>query len=107
MLTIDLTPAEEAQLAEAARQRGVAPAEFARQLLREHLPPYQKQNGAHAVGPPQNVTVQERDPELVARVKSIRGKFAHQGEELATELLHRERQADKQKEEEMIRRYLP
>lgn len=107
MLTIDLTPTEEAQLAEAARQKGVAPAEFARQLLREHLPPSQQQNGAHAVEPSQSITTSERDPELVARVKNARGKFAHQGGELATELLHRERQADKQKEEEMIRRYLP
>lgn len=37
-LTIDLTPEEEARLIAAARQKGVAPQECARQLLTEHLP---------------------------------------------------------------------
>ena len=45
---------------------------------------------------------QERDPELVARVKSIRGKFARSGTGLASEELHRERQADKEKEERQV-----
>jgi hypothetical protein len=44
----------------------------------------------------------ERDPELVARVKSIRGKFARSGDVLGSEELHRERQSDKEKEEEQI-----
>ncbi len=38
-LTIDLTPAEEARLADAARRAGLAPAEAARKLVTEHLPP--------------------------------------------------------------------
>jgi len=37
-LTIHLTPTEEARLAAAARQKGVAPAELARELVTEHLP---------------------------------------------------------------------
>src|SRR5262245_42669400 len=44
----------------------------------------------------------ERDPDLVARVKRIRGKFARSGDVLASEALHRERQADKKKEEQHV-----
>jgi hypothetical protein len=44
----------------------------------------------------------ERDPELVARVKSIRGKFARSGDVLASEELHCERQSDKEKEEQQV-----
>jgi hypothetical protein len=42
---------------------------------------------------------QERDPELVARVKGIRGRFARSQGGMASEELHRERQRDKAKEE--------
>lgn len=38
-LTIDLSPAEQARLTAAARQKGVAPAELARELVTSHLPP--------------------------------------------------------------------
>ncbi len=47
----------------------------------------------------------ERDPELVARVNAIRGKYAHVG--ATVEDLHRERQRDKEKEEAQIRGYQP
>jgi hypothetical protein len=50
---------------------------------------------------------QERNPELVARVKSIRGRFKHTGGVLASEELHRERQADKAKEEQKAERFAP
>ena len=43
------------------------------------------------------VSLQERDPEQVGRVKSVRGKYAHVGVSVAD--LHAERQADKEKEE--------
>ncbi len=46
----------------------------------------------------------ERDPERVARIKSLRGKFALAPSERASDLLHRERQADKEGEEQAIRR---
>ncbi len=49
----------------------------------------------------------QRDPALVARVKNARGKFAHVGAGLASEQLHRERQADKRKEEQRIERFQP
>ena len=38
-LMIDLTPAEEARLAAAARREGLEPTELARKLVTEHLPP--------------------------------------------------------------------
>lgn len=38
-LTIELTPAEEARLAEAARKEGIEPAELARRMVADHLPP--------------------------------------------------------------------
>lgn len=37
-LTIDLSPAEEARLKVAARQKGLAPSALAKQLVAEHLP---------------------------------------------------------------------
>lgn len=42
-LTIDLTPAEEARLAAAARREGIAPSEAARKLMTEHLPPVESE----------------------------------------------------------------
>lgn len=38
-LTLDLTREEETRLAAAARERGTAPAEVLKRLMREHLPP--------------------------------------------------------------------
>ena len=38
-LAIELSPGEQARLAAAAKQEGVAPAELARKVLTEHLPP--------------------------------------------------------------------
>jgi hypothetical protein len=38
-LTIELTPTEAAQLTAAAHHAGLAPAELARKLVTEHLPP--------------------------------------------------------------------
>ena len=37
-LTIDLSPAEEARLQSAARQKGLDPSTLAKQLVAEHLP---------------------------------------------------------------------
>ncbi len=38
-LTIDLSPTDQARLDAAAREKGVAPAELARELVTHHLPP--------------------------------------------------------------------
>ena len=42
-LTIDLTPAEEARLAAAARRTGAEPADVMRKLVAEHLPPAEQE----------------------------------------------------------------
>jgi hypothetical protein len=48
---------------------------------------------------------QTRDPALVGRVRSLRGRLAlPQGAILASEELHRERQREKAKEEEQLSR---
>ncbi len=39
MITLDLTPTEEAQVVTIARQIGLAPAEYATKLVQERLPP--------------------------------------------------------------------
>jgi hypothetical protein len=43
-----------------------------------------------------------RDPDRVARVRSVRGRFARTGGVLASEASHQERQADKKREEDAI-----
>jgi hypothetical protein len=78
----------------------VAPAEFARQLLREHLPPYQQQNGTQ-----ESENAEAREQARIAAIRAARGSLAHVG--VSVEDLHRERQADKEKEEQQIKRYLP
>jgi hypothetical protein len=47
---------------------------------------------------------QARDPDQVARVKRLRGKFARTDGAMASELLHQERQADKQRERRLLSR---
>jgi hypothetical protein len=47
-------------------------------------------------------TPTERDPELVARVKSIQGKYARTDGTSGSEELHQERQRDKAREEAKI-----
>ena len=39
MITLDLTPTEEARISTVARQIGLAPSEYVKTLVREHLPP--------------------------------------------------------------------
>ena len=39
MITLDLSPTEEARVAATARQIGLAPAEYATKLVQENLPP--------------------------------------------------------------------
>lgn len=87
---IELSPEQEALLAAAARQQGLEPAELAHIWLTEHLPELQ-------VTRPGCSGNQESDPDLARRVQSLRGKYAHVG--ATTELLHRERQLDKARED--------
>ena len=46
MITLDFTPAEEARVAATARQIGLAPAEYAKKLVQENLPPAQDETEA-------------------------------------------------------------
>lgn len=62
-----------------------------------------EEDAAVSPKPANGETTGLRDPELVARVRSIRGKYAGAGEGLASEELHRERQRDKEKEERLVR----
>lgn len=39
MIVLDLPPTEEARIATVARQTGLAPAEYVKKLVQEHLPP--------------------------------------------------------------------
>ena len=39
MIALDLTPTEEAQIITVARRTGLAPAEYVKKLVKEHLPP--------------------------------------------------------------------
>lgn len=39
MITLDLTPTEEAEITTIARQTGLAPADYLKRLVKEQLPP--------------------------------------------------------------------
>jgi hypothetical protein len=96
-LMLHLSPEVEARLQAVAQEQGRDPADVAECLLQTYLPAVRREPSANGMPTP------ERDPAFVALVKSIRGKFAHTATGLATEALHRERQADKAREERRIR----
>ncbi len=96
-LTLHLLPEVEARLRALAQARGVDPVNVAEQLLQTYLPAVTFKSPANGETPT------ERNPAFVAVVKSIRGKFAHTAIGSATEILHRERQIDKVREEHRIR----
>ncbi len=110
-LMIDLTPTEQERVTAAAQQQGLAPAEFVKQLVTQNLPPFT--NGAASTtgttdseaAENRERTSGERDPERVARVRALRGKYAHTASTSGTEELHRERARDKEKEEALLREY--
>jgi len=94
ILTIDFTPTEQERVAAAARQKGLDPAAFIKKLIAESLPPVPNATG----DAPRTI----RDPELAARVRAVRGKYAHTAKESGSEELHRERQRDKEKDEAQV-----
>ena len=89
-LQIELTQEQEARLTAAARREGLPPEELARKLLSDQLP---NPTAIHGDAP----RLRLREDDRIARVHGIRGKYAHVG--ATTEELHRERQADKEREE--------
>ena len=90
-LTIDLSPTEQAQLSDAARQTGLEPAALAKKWVAEHLPPASE--------------AEAREQARIATIKASIGSMAHIP--VSVEDLHRERQADKEKEEKWIAEYAP
>ena len=44
MIALDLTPTEEARISTVARQTGLAPADYVKKLVQEHLPPVPADN---------------------------------------------------------------
>lgn len=50
-LIIDLTPAEEARLAAAARRAGADPADVMRKLVTDHLPPIEREGEPQSTAP--------------------------------------------------------
>jgi hypothetical protein len=95
-LTLHLPPEVEARLRAVAQARGLDPVEVAEQLVQTYLP------ALPLTSPATGEPSAERDPALVAVVKSIRGKFAHTARGRATDALQRERQTDKAREEQRI-----
>ena len=96
-LTLHLSPEVEARLRAVAQEQGRDPVEVAEDLLQTYLPVVTRKP------PATGMTTPKRGPAFVALVKSLRGKFAHTATDLATEALHRERQAEKEREERRIR----
>ena len=99
ILSVELSPSEEARLREAARRKQIEPGELVRSLLSDHLPP------ANGIQEPNCGTRLERNSEHVARVKRLRGSLAHLS--VGTEDLHQERQREKSKEEQDLHRSDP
>ncbi len=66
MITLDLTPTEEARISTVARQIGLAPAEYVKKLVTEHLPPSE----------PTVPTVDEENQALIALLQSWREEDA-------------------------------
>ena len=86
-LTIDLTPAEQARLAAAARQTGMEPAALAKQLVTDHLPTDSASLSASAA---------VREQNRIATILAAQGSLAHVL--VTVDDLHHERQRDKQGE---------
>jgi hypothetical protein len=64
-LTLKLTPEEEARLAEAARQKGVDPSEWVRDLLKQSLPPPRPGDATRALLSSWREEDETSDPEAV------------------------------------------
>ena len=95
-LILELTPAEEARLAAAARLNRTEPALLVKQLVAECLPLLDYKNGVF-------LDAQER--ERIAGILAAEGSFADDSWDAVAEL-HRDRQIDKAKEEAWAKEYM-
>ncbi len=99
---MDLPPDVETRLQAEATRQGVAPNEVARRLIAEGLPDTSLTEAERFA---QWVDIEKADASELERkrieaIGALIGKYAHLGP--MVEELHRERQADKVKEEQMI-----
>ena len=94
ILTLELTPMEEAMLATAAEKQGVPPTELAKQFVVKNLLQSEPTNGRI----PDTASVNMTEEDRVAVIDAIVGKYAHLPG-TGTDDLHRERQKDKEREE--------
>ena len=104
-LTLDLSQPLDQEIASEARREGVSESEyairllsFAAHLLREPAAPFQEAVWEfRSTRTRSSAAESPRDEERFARVRSIRGKYAHLG--ATTEDLHRERRVDESRSE--------
>lgn len=89
-LTIDLTPAEQARLTASARRTGLEPTALAKRLVTDHLP--MDSDAA-------STSTAAHEQDRLAAIHAARGSMATVG--VTVDDLHRERQADKEKEERL------
>jgi len=92
-LTIDLSPTEQARLTAAAQLSGLDPSALAKQLLTEHLSSLETER--KRISPEDGVVPEEA---RIAAIRASRGSMAYVAG-VSVDDLHRERQADKEKEE--------
>lgn len=83
MITLDLTPAEEAQIYTVAHQSGLPPAEYVRKLVKENLPPVQPtaapsadaENAAAIALLESWIAAAPTDPEEIRQAEAERNEF--------------------------------
>jgi len=96
-ITLDLKPEVEEQAAMQAAARGVSLEAYLASVLEQTvLPSHSNHPSETAAGNGTEARDDKRDPILLARVRNVRGKYAHLA--ITTEELHRERQADRERD---------
>jgi hypothetical protein len=94
------------ELAREAKQEAVSPEEHVVVLL--SLAMAQRKQVQDAQAPrTEALPKADRDPQLLARVRRVRGRFARTESEPGSEELHRERRVDKEKEERLLQGRAP
>lgn len=78
MITLDLTPTEEAEITTIARQTGLAPADYLKRLVKEQLPPEQdsEEKRAAAIALLESwIAALPTDPEEIRQGDAERNEF--------------------------------
>lgn len=74
MITLDLTPTEEAQISTTARQIGLPPADYIKKLVKENLPP--------APAEPKALQISARNAAAISQLQAWKEEFTDDPEEL-------------------------